>query len=107
MIDNLLIEPCFGAENALSNDAVLDGEYPLVTFMHSAFDGYDLYMFMNTDNTPCKAEAYIPANENESFGIVNQETLEITPINVKLTDKQAAVALEIPEMSALIICKSK
>ena len=93
------------ASGVISGDLVFDIENPYVTFMHKSFDGYDLYMLMNTSEADCKVTATIPVQDGNMLGLVNPETLCVEDVSFEMHDGKARISLEIRALTPVIICK--
>lgn len=89
----------------VSKDLFMDNENPFITFMHKSFDGYDLYMFMNTNDEPFGTNINIPCKEGDSFCFINPDTLETEEITVETKDKIAEICVEFDALSPVIVCK--
>ena len=89
----------------LSRDAVLCDDNPFVTFMHKSFDGYDLYMLMNTKDEDFETDVIIPCSDNDNFCFVNPETLETCDISAQIKNESAKIHIKMDALSPVIICK--
>jgi hypothetical protein len=99
---------CDSKENTLrtiSSQITMDSENPFVTFMHKSFDGYDLYMLMNTKDEPFETSVNIPCSKDDGFCFVNPETLETTDIAVLTKKESAKIKVEFDALSPVIICR--
>ena len=91
--------------DGISKDATLSDENPFITFMHKSFDGYDLYMFMNTKDEPFKTSVNIPCKKEDKFCLVNPDTLEMVDVTAETKEKSAEIPIEFSALSPVIICK--
>lgn len=89
----------------ISRDLVLYDDNPYVTFMHKSFDGYDLYMLMNTNNAPFETNISIPCNDGDSLCFINPDNLETQDISADIKEKSARIFVKFDALSPVIICK--
>ena len=103
-IENLGFSPKFDLKASCESKELRFGQYdPFVTFMHRAFDSYDLYMLMNTDCVTHSICAEIPSNGEEQFGMVDINTLETRPIAVESVNGFVKISLEIPPLCPAVL----
>ena len=89
----------------VSGDLTLNDNNPFITFMHKSFEGYDLYMLMNTIDEPFETSVNIPCGVNDKFCFVNPETLETTDIPAEIKESCATISVKFDGLSPVIICK--
>ena len=89
----------------LSKDLFMDGNNPFITFMHKSFDGYDLYMLMNTADEEFDTAINIPCEEKDNFCLIHPDTLETHDITAKIREKSAEISVKFNPLSPVIICK--
>ena len=102
---NIIFDSKEKSFDKISGDATISNENPYITFMHKSFENYDLYMFMNTKDEPFATTANIPCKENDSFCLVNPETLETLDIAAEIKDGMGKIGISFDGLSPVIICK--
>lgn len=91
--------------DGISKDLSIDTSNPFITFMHKSFDGYDLYMLMNTKDEPFETDISIPCKEDDSFCFVNPENLETKTALADIKEKSAKIHVKFGALSPVIVCK--
>ena len=91
--------------DGISCDLSLENDNPFITFMHKSFEGYDLYMLMNTVDEPFETNVIIPCSDKDNFCFVNPDTLKTEEISAKVTSGIAKISVKADELSPVIICR--
>ena len=91
--------------NKLSETLSMNDDNPYITLMHKRFDGYDLYMLMNTKDKPFETDINVPCEEGDSFCFVNPENLETEEILAEIKENSAKIHVTFGALSPVIICK--
>lgn len=91
--------------DGISHDLSLENDDPFITFMHKSFDGYDLYMLMNTEDIPFETDVLIPCSDKDNFCFVNPETLDTVEIPAKIENGNAKIHAKFDGLSPVIICR--
>ena len=91
--------------DGISHDLHLENNDPFITFMHKVFEGYDLYMLMNTEDLPFETDVLIPCKAADSLCFVNPDTLETVEIPAKIENGDAKIHAKFDGLSPVIICK--
>ncbi len=104
-IENLSFMPEFDLALCSNKDMQFESNNPMITFMNSSFENYNLYMFMNTEDKNHNLKVNVKASENERFAIVDVDTYEVLDIAVEYHGDTAKINLDIPALSPVVLCK--
>jgi hypothetical protein len=91
--------------DGISKDLRVCTENPYITFMHKSFDGYNLYMLMNTSEEEFETDVVIPCSDMDNFCFVNPETLESVDTDVRIDKNAAKINVKFDSLSPVIICR--
>ena len=103
-ITDLSFDADFIGEGAYpSSELELDGENSYITAAQRAFDGYDLFMLLNTEDRDHRVDISIKAGEGERFALVDHLTGERVALTPAVVDGVAGLSLDLPATDLVII----
>jgi hypothetical protein len=94
------------SENCPRSELSLDAHDPYVIAMHRAFEGYDVFMLMNTDTVSHSINININANIGDRLSIIDILTEEERDLQYVLCEGKARISTVLPALEHLIIRKS-
>ena len=98
--------PTLSADGYPHSEITLSEHDQYITFMHRAFDGYDLFMLMNTDTTEHSVCLKIP-HHGSSLTVIDPGSKVEKPLSFITDGDEARISLNIPELDTVIIARHK
>lgn len=93
------------AFDEISRDLTLETPDPFVTLLHKRFDGYDLYLLMNTSEKPFESNVSIPCQDGDRFCSVDPDTLETAEVFSEVREHRAVISVRFDALSPVILCR--
>ena len=82
-------------------------ENPYIIASHRAFGEYDLFMLVNTSDTPAAVEALIDVDISHELSIIDPKTGKATKPESSMLESQAMVSISLAAYETLIISRHK
>ncbi len=91
--------------DGISKILSMDDNDPYILFMNKSFDGYDLYMIVNTKDESFETSVNIPCKEGDRFCSINPENLKTEDADAEIKDTYAKIHIKADAGMPVIICK--
>ena len=103
-ISNLMFTPTFVCDGYYPRfDIAIEKENPYILAKKRSFDGYDLFMLVNTADSDASIDVTINVPSKCKFAIVDHLTQEQTPIEPLIAEGVAHISLDINALDTVII----